>query len=79
MSFPLSLSFHKKILKSIATFVNESAALIVIFGQILPFALSTRYGLAIGAQTLFITRFFMFITFPVSYPLGWLLDRILGK
>lgn len=36
-------------------------------------------GLEIGAKTIWITKFIVIITFPISYPIGKLLDKILGK
>lgn len=32
-----------------------------------------------GAKTIWITQFIIFITYPVSYPFGKLLDHILGE
>ncbi|KJH42279.1 hypothetical protein DICVIV_11741 [Dictyocaulus viviparus] len=31
---------------------------------------NTRHGLAIGAKTILLTRFFMWITCPLSYPIS---------
>ncbi|KAL8220653.1 UNVERIFIED_CONTAM: hypothetical protein K2H54_051576 [Gekko kuhli] len=52
---------------------------IVLFGEIIPQAICSRHGLAVGANTLLITRFVMLVTFPLSYPISKILDRILGK
>ncbi|XP_026558627.1 metal transporter CNNM4-like [Pseudonaja textilis] len=52
---------------------------IVLFGEILPQAICSRHGLAVGANTVLITRFVMLVTFPVAYPISKILDYLLGK
>ncbi|XP_021952721.1 metal transporter CNNM4 [Folsomia candida] len=59
--------------------VITSTLAIVIFGEILPQTFCSRHGLAVGAKTIYITKFVMCVTCPLSYPLSKLLDWILGE
>ena len=59
--------------------VISSTLAIVIFGEIIPQAICSRHGLAIGAWTIWLTYTFMVLTFPMSFPLSLLLNLVLGK
>nr|CAD7572856.1 unnamed protein product [Timema californicum] len=58
--------------------VIGSTLAIVIFGEISPQAICSRHGLAIGANTIIITKIVMIITFPLAYPISLFLDFLLG-
>src|SRR6266404_2077134 len=55
-----------------------TTALITIFGEILPQALFSRYAMQLGSQTAWLVRIIMFLLYPVTAPLAWVLDKALG-
>ncbi|TBU31722.1 hypothetical protein BD311DRAFT_716447 [Dichomitus squalens] len=58
--------------------VVASTALIVIFSEIIPQSLCTRYGLAIGAQMAWFVRMLIFAIGIVSWPVAKLMEIVLG-
>ncbi|KAJ6808006.1 DUF21 domain-containing protein-like [Iris pallida] len=56
-----------------------SVTLILAFGEIIPQAICSRYGLAVGAKTAGIVRMLVLLFYPVAYPISKLLDWLLGK
>ncbi|KAI0656726.1 hypothetical protein C8Q70DRAFT_1008149 [Cubamyces menziesii] len=58
--------------------VAISTTMIVIFGEIIPQAVSVRYGLSIGASCAPIVLGMMYFFAPIAWPIAKLLDYVLG-
>ncbi len=56
-----------------------STGLIVVFGEIIPQAIFSRFALTMGANSVWLVRIFIFILYPIAYPLSWTLNRVLGE
>lgn len=56
-----------------------SVTLVLFFGEVIPQAVCTRYGLAIGANLFWLVWGLIIITFPVSWPISKILDAIIGS
>ncbi|KAF5837488.1 hypothetical protein DUNSADRAFT_4290 [Dunaliella salina] len=61
------------------TAVIVSVTVVLTFGEILPQAVCSRYGLEVGAQFAWFVRLLMLLCAPVAWPVGKLLDFILGS
>lgn len=57
-----------------------SVTLVLLFGEIIPQAYCTGPDqIKIAAMIAPVTKFLMFITYPISYPISILLDFLLGE
>lgn len=56
-----------------------STVLIVIFGEILPQAIFSRFALSLGSKTVWLVKIFIFLLYPIAYPLSVILDKLLGE
>ncbi|NXI41831.1 CNNM1 protein, partial [Galbula dea] len=54
-------------------------AAVFLGGEVLPYSVCSRHGLAIASRTLCLTRLLMLATFPLCYPLSRLLDWALRQ
>ncbi|CAL5393032.1 unnamed protein product [Camellia sinensis] len=55
-----------------------SVTFVLFFGEVIPQAICTRYGLAVGANFVWLVRILMIICYPIAYPIGKILDCVLG-
>jgi len=55
-----------------------SVTAVLLFGEVMPQAICSRYGLAIGANLAWLVWCLIAILFPVAWPISLLLDFLLG-
>lgn len=60
----------------VAVFV--ATGLIVIFGEIIPQAVFSRFALKLGAQVAWLVQVLIFILYPICRPISWVIDKVLG-
>lgn len=60
----------------IAAFI--ATTLIFLFGEIIPQAVISRHAVYFGSKLAFFVRGLMIITYPVAYPVAYILDKLLG-
>ncbi|XP_073277034.1 putative DUF21 domain-containing protein At1g03270 [Primulina huaijiensis] len=62
-----------------AVAVILSVTFVLAFGEIIPQAVCSRYGLPVGANCVWLVRVLIMICFPIAYPIGKILDSVLGR
>ncbi|XP_078441692.1 DUF21 domain-containing protein At4g14240-like [Wolffia australiana] len=55
-----------------------SVTFVLAFGEVIPQAICSRYGLAVGANCVWIVRVLMVVCYPIAFPIGKILDCVLG-
>uniref|UniRef100_A0A8C0ISJ3 Metal transporter n=1 Tax=Chelonoidis abingdonii TaxID=106734 RepID=A0A8C0ISJ3_CHEAB len=63
--------------RMVAPAVLAVAGLVFLLAEVLPFAISSRWGLALAPRGLWLTQLCMLLTFPISLPLSKLLELAL--
>eukprot|EP00201_Polytomella_parva_P000993 CAMPEP_0175072880 /NCGR_PEP_ID=MMETSP0052_2-20121109/20189_1 /TAXON_ID=51329 ORGANISM="Polytomella parva, Strain SAG 63-3" /NCGR_SAMPLE_ID=MMETSP0052_2 /ASSEMBLY_ACC=CAM_ASM_000194 /LENGTH=340 /DNA_ID=CAMNT_0016340501 /DNA_START=380 /DNA_END=1399 /DNA_ORIENTATION=- len=61
------------------TAIIISVTAVLFFGEIIPQSICSKYGLAVGANLSYLVRLMMLICFPLAFPIGRLLDYLLGQ
>jgi len=56
-----------------------STLVIVLLGEIVPQSVCSRHALAIGSRTVWLVYIFLYLLFPLAYPISVFLDRLLGE
>ncbi|XP_039035775.1 DUF21 domain-containing protein At4g14240-like isoform X2 [Hibiscus syriacus] len=64
----LPITLDKMFHPLVAVFL--SVTFVLVFGEIIPQAVCSRYGLAIGANFVWLVRILMIICYPIAYPIA---------
>lgn len=56
-----------------------ATSLIVVFGEVVPQAVISRHAMWFGYKTIWFTRFFIVLAFPIAFPIAKTLDYFLGS
>jgi hypothetical protein len=60
------------------TAVLLSVSVVLVIGEILPQAVCRSYGLQVGSYSALFVRLLLFLAAPISWPIGKVLDWLLG-
>lgn len=55
-----------------------ATSLIVVLGEITPQAIFSRFALSLGAKMAWLVKIFIFIFYPICWPIAWILNKALG-
>ncbi|VVB01201.1 unnamed protein product [Arabis nemorensis] len=55
-----------------------SVTFVLFVGEVIPQAICSRYGLAVGANLVWLVRVLMVLSYPISFPIAKMLDWVLG-
>jgi len=69
--------FGEEIAGQVLSLVVPSV-IIVLFGEIIPQSVCSRYALAVGYYTRFLTYVFIVFIYPAAKPIAMILDKVLG-
>ncbi len=72
------LSVYLSSLVSGVVAATAATALIFLFGEIIPQAVLSRHAKKVGALCAPFVRLLMFLTSPITYPIAYFLDKLLG-
>lgn len=59
--------------------ITISTVLIFLFGEIIPQAVISRFGLWFGARTIWLTKIIIIVFYPFAFPIAYILDSFLGE
>lgn len=60
------------------TAILVSVTVVLVFGEIIPQSICSRYGLKVGAYSAWFVKILMVLCSPISWPIAKLLDFLLG-
>ncbi|VEL15121.1 unnamed protein product [Protopolystoma xenopodis] len=52
---------------------------LVFFGELLPQVICSKYPLLVVSKTIWITKFLLLATSPLTYPMGYIFDKCVGQ
>lgn len=55
-----------------------SVTFVLAFGEVIPQAVCSRYGLAVGANLVWLVQILIILCSPIAYPIAKVLDAVLG-